>query len=250
MDLQAKLDSIQERKQALLEMTPSEHRSENLSKLYADVLDAKSTAENAPFRVKAAEEKYYRVRDGANGYKEHLLQRYAKDGRELRNQMLAQHKSQLEEVNESLSYYDSVRVYLRNISEVQITILSHIRTLLDKIRMSEVETTYRKSYFMEQVQTTLGTRIIICNIFILSYITVMMYIRREQLGEPIIAGSIFVLLVIVFGLSYLIKIITSLPLSLNVYTELGYDPTESKQQWYFLIPFGMWILWVSVRYFS
>jgi hypothetical protein len=116
--------------------------------------------------------------------------------------------------------------------------------------MSEVETTFRKTYFMEQVQTTLGTRIIICNIFILSYITLMMYIRRKQLEEPIIAGSIFILLLIVFSLSYLIKGITSLPLSLNVYTELGYDPTESKQQWYFMIPIAMWILWISVRYFS
>lgn len=250
MDLQAKLDSIQEQKQSLLEMTPSQHRSKNLSKLYADVVDAKSTAENAPFRVKAAEQKYYRVRDGVNGYKEHLLQRYAKDGRELRDRMLAQHNSKLEEVNESLSYYESVRVYLRNISEVQVVLLTNIRTLLDKIRMSEVQTTYRKTYFMEQVQTTIGMRIILCNIFILSYIGLMLYIRREQLQEPIIAGSIFVLLVIVFGLSYLIKGITSLPLSLNVYTELGYDPTESKQQWYFMIPFAMWILWVFVRYFS
>lgn len=250
MDLQAKLDSIQEQKQTLLEMTPSQHRSKHLSKLYAEVVDAKSTAENAPFRVKAAEQKYYRVRDGENGYKEHLLQRYAKDGRELRDSMLAQHNSQLKEVNQSLSYYESVRSYLRNISEVQVALLTRIRALLDKIRMSEVQTNYRKSYFMEQVQTTLGTRIILCNLFILSYIGLMMYIRRDQLQEPIIACSIFALLVIVFGLSYLIKGITSLPLSLNVYTELGYDPTESKQQWYFIIPVAMWILWICVRYFN
>jgi hypothetical protein len=250
MDLQAKLDSIQEQKQSLLEMTPSEHRSKNLSKLYADVLDAKSTAQNAPFRVKAAEQRYYRVRDGANGYQDHLLQRYAKDGRELRDRMLAQHNSQLEEVNQSLSYYESVRVYLRNISEVQVVLLTRIRSLLDKIRMSEVETTYRKTYFMEQVQTTLGTRIVMCNLFILSYIGLMVYVRRDQLEEPIIAGSIFVLFLLVFGLSYLIKGITSLPLSLNVYTEFGYDPMESKQQWYFIIPISMSLLWIYLRYFN
>jgi hypothetical protein len=250
MDVQAKLDSIQEQKQTLLEMTPSQHRSKNLSKLYADVLDAKSTAENAPFRVKAAEQRYYRVRDGADGYQEHLLQRYAKAGRELRDRMLAQHNSQLEEVNQSLSYYESVRTYLRNISEVEVALLTRIRTLLDKIRMSEVETTYRKTYFMEQVQTTLGTRIVMCNLFILSYIGLMAYIRRDQLEEPIIAGSIFVLFLFVFGISYLIQGITSLPLSLNVYTEFGYDPTESKQQWYFIIPFAMITLWIFVRYFN
>lgn len=250
MDLQAKLDSIQEQKQSLLEMTPSQHRSNHLSKLYADVLDAKSTAQNAPFRVKAAEQKYYRVRDGADGYQDHLLQRYAKEGRVLRDRMLTQHNSQMEEVNQSLSYYESVRVYLRNISEVQIVLLTRIRSLLDKIRLSQVETTYRKTFFMEQVQTTLSTRIIVCNLFILSYIGFMAYIRRDQLEEPMIAGSIFALFLFVFGLSYLLKGITSLPLSLNVYTEFGYDPMESKQQWYFLIPLAMWILWICVRYYS
>ena len=247
MDIQAKLDAIQEQKQSLLEMTPSQHHSKHLSKLYEDVLDAKSTAKNAPFRVTAAEQKYYRVRDGPEGYQEHLLQLYSKEGRGLRDRMLSRHKSQMEEVNQSLSYYESVRTYLRNISEVQTVLLNHIRTLLDKIRMSEVETTYRKTYFMEQVQTTLYTRIITCNLFILSYIVFSVFTLEL---EESLAGFLFVLFLSVFGLSYILKGLSSLPLSLNVYTELGYDPTESKQQWYFIIPIAMLVLWILVRYFS
>jgi hypothetical protein len=250
MDIQAKLDAIQEQQQSLLEMTPSQHRSKQLSKLYEDVLDAKSTAKNAPFRVTATEQKYYRVRDGPDGYQDHLLQLYTKDGRGLRDRMLSRHKSQMEEVNQSLSYYESVRTYLRNISEVQTVLLNHIRTLLDKIRMSEVETTYRKTYFMDQVQTTLHTRIIMCNLFILSYMVYSVYTLREKLEDPMIAGFLLVLFLSVFGISYIIKGFTSLPLSLNVYTEFGYDPTESKQQWYFIIPISMLVLWIFVRYFS
>ena len=250
MDLQAKLDSIQEQKQALLTQTPSEHKTKTLSKLYADVLDAKSTAENAPFRVKAAEQKYYRVRDGAGGYETHMMERYAKDGRTLRDNMLTQHNAQLEEMNQSLTYYESVRTYLRNISEVEIVLLTRIRTLLDKIRLSEVETTYRKSFFMEQLQASLSTRIVMCNFFILSYVALMVFIYKDQLQDPVIAGTLIVFLITVFGLSYIIQWITSLPLSLNVYTEWGYDPTESKQQWYFIIPIGTILLWVLVKYLS
>lgn len=246
MDIQAKLDAIQAQKQSLLEMTPSQHRSKHLSKLYEDVVDAKSTAKNAPFRVKAAEEKYYRVRDGENGYQEHLLERYAKESRGLRDRMLSHHKSQLEEVNQSLSYYESVRTYLRNISDIQTVLLKQIRTLLNNIRMSEVETTYRKSYFMEQMQTTLNTRILICNLCILTYVGMMTYI--QGLNNPWVAGFMFGLLVVVFGLSRLIKFIHHIPLSLNVYTEVGYDPIESKKQWYFIIPISMILLWVFVRY--
>jgi hypothetical protein len=250
MDIQAKLDSIQAQQQALLTQTPSQHKAKQLSKLYEDVLDAKSTAEDAPIRVKVAEEKYYSVRDGVGGYKQHLLERYSKDRRTLRDSMLAQHTSQMEEVNQSLSYYESVRVYLRNISEVQTVLLTRIRSLLDKIRMSEIETNYRKSYFMEQVQTTLSTRILMCNMFILLYVVLMAFVYRSELQNPIISGTLFALMISVFGLSYLIQWITSLPLSLNVYTEWGYDPTESKQQWYFIIPIGAILLWIIVKNMS
>ena len=246
MDIQAKLDAIQEQKQSLLEMTPAQHRYKNLSKLYADVVSAKSSAENAPFRVKAAEQKYYNVRDGANGYQEYLLGKYTKERRSLRDRMLRQHESHIGEVNQSLSYYESVRTYLRNISEVQTVVLNQIRDLLNKIRMSEVETTYRKTYFMEQIQSALNTRIIICNLCIVTYVGMMSYIRGVQ--EPLVAVSMIGLLMVVFGLSHLIKGIRDIPLSLNVYTEVGYDPIESKKQWYFIIPISMLLLWVFVNY--
>ena len=250
MDLQAKLDSIQEKKQAVLNQTPDEHKADNIAKLYSDVLKARSNADNAPFRVKELEQKYYTYRYGEDGYKQHLKDEGLKEGRTLRNKMLTQHKAQIESLDQTVTYYDSVRVYLQNMAEVQTTLLTRIKSLLDKIRTSQVETNYRKSYFMEQVQTSLNTRIVLCNIFILSSITVLGFQYRDQLQNKVISGTLVALFVVVFGLSYLIQWITYLPLSLNVYTEFGYDPTESKQYWYFLIPIGMAMLWVLVKYLS
>ena len=250
MDIQAKLDAIQEQKEALLTLTPSEHKEKNLKKLYQDVLVAKSAAENAPFRVVATEKQYYIARDGADGYQQHLLSSYSRDGRSIRDKMLSQHNTQLDEVNQSISYYESVRTYLRNISDVQLSLLEKIRDMLNKIRMSEVETTNRKSYFLEKFKTSLSTRIVICNVFILSYVVLMISLYYDQLKNPVILGTLSLLLVVVFGLSFILKMITSLPISLNVYTEWGYDPLESKQQWYFIIPAGFVTLWFLVKYLS
>ena len=250
MDIQAKLDLIEEKKEAALNKTPDEHKADNIKKLYEDVLEARSTAENAPFRVTTLEKKYYTYRYGEDGYKQHLVDRYLKDGRTVRNNMLTRHNVQTEALDQSLSYYDSVRVYLKNMAEVQKTLLTHIKALLDKIRTSQVETNYRKSYFMEQVQASVNTRIVLCNIFILSSIAVLGFQYRDQLQTKKISGTLVALFIVVFGLSYLIQWITYLPLSLNVYTRFGYDPTESKQQWYFIIPIGMVLLWYLLQYLS
>ena len=250
MDVQAKLDSIQEKKQALLNKTPDEHRADNIEKLYAAVLEARSTAENAPFRVDELEKKYYTYRYGEDEYKQHLVDRYTKDGRSLRKDMMTKHEVQMESIDQSITYYESVRVYFKNLAEVQSTLLRRIKVSLDKIRTSQVETNYRKSYFMEQVQTSLNTRIVLCNIFILLCIAVIGISYRDQLQNKVIIGTLIALFIMVFGLSYLIQWITYLPLSLNVYTEFGYDPTESKEHWYFIIPLGMGILWFLVKYFS
>ena len=250
MDLQAKLDSIQEKKQAVLNKTPDEHKADNVAKLYSDVLKARSTAENAPFRVKELEKKYYTYRYGADGYKQELVDRYVREGRTKRADMLTQHNGQMESIDRSMTYYETVRIYFKNMADVETTLLTRIQALLNKTRTSQVETNYRKSYFMEQVQTSLSTRIILCNIFILSCIAVLGFQYRDQLQHKIISGTLIVLFVVVFGLSYLIQWITYLPLSLNVYTRFGYDPTESKQHWYFIIPIGMVVLWFLVKYMS
>jgi len=250
MDIQAKLDSIQEQKQSLLNLTPTQHKSKNLSKLYAQVVDARETQHNAPFRVKEAEKQYYVIRDGEDGYAQHMAAQYTKEARSVRQSMLSAHLAQLSDMNTSLTYYDSVRIYLKNISKVQLTSLNQIKELLNKIRMSEVNTNHRKSYYMEQEQKNISIWIMVCNCFIFSYTVLLSYNYRDKLKNPLVLGVLVFLLSVTFLLSYLINFISKVPTAINVYTEWGYDPTESKIGWYFYIPLGFVALWYTVKYFT
>ena len=149
--IQEKLDLIHEQQQTALNLTPNEQKSKNLSSLYADVVSARSIKDAAPVNVNEAEKRYYKAKYG-DSYEQRMASRYVKDARMLRQQMLQKHETQQHEMKQTLSYYESVRIYLKNIAEVQSTTLTKIKLLLDKIRMAEVNTNYRKSFYMEQEQ--------------------------------------------------------------------------------------------------
>lgn len=250
MDIQEKLDSIQEQRESLLTLTPSQHKSKKLTKLYQDVINARSTEQDAPFSVKIAEKNYYVARDGEDGYILQMKKKYTNEARTLRQEMLAKHTNQMNEITKSLQYYDSVRSYLKNISEVQASILLTIKQSLDKIRTSPIDTNNRKSYYMEQEQKNILTWILVCNCFIFSYAVMMVMKHKDQLSDPIISGTIALLFSSVFILPFFVNLFMKIPTAWNVYTEWGYDPTESKKQWYFIIPIGMFALWFIVKYFS
>jgi hypothetical protein len=247
MDIQSKLDSIQEQRQTLLTLTPTQQISKNLSKLYLDVVEARDTEKNAPLQVKETEQRYYQSKYGPE-YKQHLKAQFVKDSRLLRQKMMDKHLAQLNEMNKSLSVYGSVRTYLQNITEVQQSILLKIKELLNKIRRSDVSTNNRKSFYMEQEQNNIAAWIIICNCFILSYTGLVTYYHRDNLKNIRVAGTIILLLSVVFLLPYIVNVIVKLPHSVNVYTEWGYDPTESKTPWLITIPIGLVLLYAMVYY--
>jgi hypothetical protein len=242
MDIQSKLDSIQEQRQTLLTLTPTQQISKNLSKLYVNVVEARDTEKNAPMHVKETERRYYKAKYGAD-YKYHLKSQFVKESRELRQKMIDEHLNQLGEMDKSLSVYDSVRTYLQNITEVHSVILTQIKKWLDKIRRSDINTNNRKSFYMEQEQKNISTWILVCNCFILAYCGSILFEYREDLKTPIIAGTLVTLLSVVFLLPFIVKMIVKLPRSVNVYTEWGYDPTESKTPWMVMIPIGMGLLY-------
>ena len=250
MDIQAKLDSIQEQKEALLNLTPAQHKSKNLTKLYQDVVNARTTEKDAPFSVKEAEKQYYVARDGPDGYVTQMKKAFSSEARTVRQDMLSEHMKQMTQINKSLNYYESVRSYLKNIAEVQESVLLEIKDSLDKIRMSQVDTNNRKSYYMEQEQKNILTWILVFNCFIFSYACILLAKYRDQLKKPIISGTILVLFSFVFILPFFVNLFMKFPTVINVYTEWGYDPTESKTQWYFIIPIGMVSLWFIVKYLS
>ena len=156
----------------------------------------------------------------------------------------------MNQISKSLNYYESVRSYLKNIALVQESVLLEIKQSLDKIRMSSVDTNNRKSYYMIQEQQNILTWILVFNCFIFSYACVLLVKYRDQLKKPIVSGTIAILLSFVFILPFIVNLIMKFPNAVNVYTEWGYDPTESKKQWYFIIPIGMIALWFIVKYLS
>jgi hypothetical protein len=250
MDIQAKLDSIQEQKESLLNLTPAQHKSKNLTKLYQDVVNARSTEQDAPVSVKEAERRYYIARDGPDGYVEQMKKAFSNEARTVRQEMLSKHADQMNNITKALQYYDSVRSYLKNIAEVLSSILQDIKTSLEKIRNSQVDTNNRKSYYMEQEQRHILTWILVFNCFIFSYACILLVKFRDQLKKPIISGTIAVLFSFVFLLPFFVNLFMKIPSQWNVYTEWGFDPTESKRQWYWIIPIGMITLWVIVKHLA
>ena len=248
MDIQEKLDLIHEQQQTALNLTPNEQKSKNLSSLYADVVSARSIKDAAPVNVNEAEKRYYKAKYG-DSYEQRMASRYVKDARMLRQQMLQKHETQQHEMKQTLSYYESVRIYLKNIAEVQSTTLTKIKLLLDKIRMAEVNTNYRKSFYMEQEQKNLSNWIVVCNCFILSYVVIIFAMFHDKLTNLQIT-ALSTLLAVVFILPFIINALYHIPTAVNVYTEWGFNPTESKNRWFFLVPAGMLLLWKVVEYFN
>jgi hypothetical protein len=247
MDIQSKLDSIQEHRQNILTLSPNQQISKKMAKLYLHVVEARDTEKNAPIHVKETETRYYQYKYGPD-YKNYLKTQFIKDGRLLRQQMMDKHISQLNELNKSLSVYESVRTYLQNITEVKNSILTKIKELLNKIRRANVSTNNRKSFYIDQEQNNLAAWIIVCNCFILSYISIIVYYYIDKITDIKVASTIILLLSVVFLLPYIVNVIVKLPTSVNVYTEWGYDPTESKTPWLIAIPIGLLALYGMVYY--
>jgi hypothetical protein len=248
MDIQSKLDTIQEQRQTLLTLSPIEQLNKNLSSLYLDVVDARQNETTAPLEVKSAEKKYYETKYGPD-YKNQLKLQFTGESRVLWKTMMDKQIRKLNEMNKSLAVYKSERTYLQNITDVQTSILSKIKDLLDKIRQSNTDINNRKSFYMDQEQKNLGTWIVVCNCFILSYVGVIGYQYRDQLSNVRVYGMIIILLSIVFLLPYIVNVVVKFPTSVNVYTEWGYDPTESKTPWLISIPIGLVVLYYIVVYF-
>ena len=64
IDIQQKLDAIQQSNDELLNQTPSERNAAEVNEYYQEVLQAKTVKDHAPQQLKDAEERYYKARYG------------------------------------------------------------------------------------------------------------------------------------------------------------------------------------------
>lgn len=250
MDIQEKLDEIQKQREDLLSMTPAQHHSETVKELYEEVLATEKAEKMAPQDVRDAKQKYYKARYG-DQYLDKQMADYAIEGRTLRADILEKHNEELKKMDQSLSYYDSALLYLKNISGVQVSLLTSIQSLLDKIKMSEVDTTNRKTFYTEQEEEHLAFWTLLCNCIILSQAGIVAWFYRDQLKTNYkLLGVLVGLISVVFLLPYVVNLIYKLPTAINVYTEWGYDPLSSKLPWLLIIGIIVYMIWLLVWYFT
>jgi hypothetical protein len=248
MDIQEKLDSIEKQKKDLLEMTPSEHKTDEIRELYYAVENAKRVQKEAPEDVLNAETKYYKARYGSQ-YLEKQLQTYTIEGRTVRAEMVQAHEKLLAEMDQSLSYYDSQITFLKNITEVQLTLYTSIQKSLRKIRKSETNTNNRKTFYTEQQETRLSFWVIVCDCIILSQVGILGWEYKNTKEQKLIMKMVG-FLASIFLLSTLLSWLAKIPKTIQVYLGWGYDPLESKIPWFFIVPIYIYVVWLLIHHFT
>jgi len=246
MDIQQKLDSIQIKREKILQQTPLEHNANKVNEYYQQVLQAKKVNEDAPDQLKEAEENYYKARFG-DQYKDVQRQKYLSESKEVLQSMMKAHQEQLNNVDDMLQTYTSSRSYYKNIEEVQKTWLDKIKKWVRQIQESQSSINNRNAFYAEQEQTNLSGWILFENVFLISFIIVtivnilMTYKHSESKDIIIKTIGILGLSVIVFFTNTILSWLRYLPKSVTFYTQWGYDPMESKLPWILIMVFVLFL---------
>jgi hypothetical protein len=248
MGIQEQLDFIEQQKKDLLEMTPAEHKTDEIRKLFHEVENAKRVQKEAPDDVINAETKYYKARYGSQ-YLEKQLQTYTIEGRTVRADMVQAHEKLLSEMDQSLSYYDSQQAFLKNIGEVQLTLYTSIQKSLRKIRKSETSTNNRKTFYTEQQETRLSFWVLVCDCIIISQVGLLGLEYKETKEQKLILKMVG-FLVSIFLLSTILTWLGKIPKTIQVYLGWGYDPLESKIPWFFIVPIYIYVVWLLIHHFT
>ena len=210
--------------------TPSQIREEKLQELYTKLLHAQTQYNNAPINVKNAEKNYYTLKDGESGYNNRKLQEYKTEADNLKKDMTKSHNQNIRKAFEALAYYESQRVYRKNINYVKLAVLEKIIAKLKEIQRgtSAMDTNNRKTFYIAQEQEWLTMCIQLINIGLLSFTFVfIIYSVRERNVTAFTYIFIILLIFIIFYLEGIVKWISTIPTSINVYTAWGEDADQS-----------------------
>jgi hypothetical protein len=228
--LSSKLSSIAEKNEQMLTKTPEEIRNDKLKELNDKLIATRSNYENAPKALSDAEKEYYIFKDGINEYNAEQLIKYTKEADVLKTDMLAKHDQEMNNAFQSMAYYDSQRTFITNINEIKLNILSKIKHKLQEIRneYTDKNTNDRKTYYIIQQQETISLWLQILNHSMIAFaIVYVLYCVRENNINLFTYIFPIVVLIIVFYLELIIKLIQSIPLSMNVYASWGENNTNS-----------------------
>jgi hypothetical protein len=237
IELQEKLDSIQERTDEELNKTPAERNADEVNEYYQDFLQAKTLNENAPQQLKEAEKRYYRARYG-DQYMDVQEQKYTAESRDVLESMMEVHQEQLQKLDEKIKTYTSKSTYLKNMEEIQKVWLLKTKKWVDDINRTSATLNFRNTFYTDQEQNQLSYWILFENCILISFVIVtivLTFINKEEIKMKVIGCT--ALLFILFFTNTLLTWLRYLPKSVTFYTQWGYDPMESKIPWLLVVVF-------------
>jgi len=239
MDIQQQLDSIQSRREKMLNLTPAEINANKVNEFYQEVLRAKTVNENAPAQLKDAENAYYKARFG-DKYMDVQRQKYTAESKEVLQSMMESHQQELSKTDKKIKTYASSATYLKNLEGVKKMWLYKIKQSVDQVNASKASLNNRNTFYADQEHDDLSNWILFENCFLVSFIlvtivTTIMGYRGEDLKMKI--TGIIGLLCIVFFTNKVVSLWRYLPKSVTYYIQWGYDPMESKVPWILVIVF-------------
>ena len=246
MDIQEKLDTIEQRRQQFLNQTNDEKNTQIIKDSYDEYVSAKQINEYAPEQLEKAETNYYKAKYGID-YIDKQKEKYKSESIQMTKDKLKAHQEQLTRLNESLDNYKNSLQYSKGINEVKSMHLAKIKSLIEKIRLSDAHTNQQKTFYTEQEEDVINSYIITFNWFI-GLFTIYYIFDNRRNPRRFIIPSIF-LLSILFILKPLIHLFKSL---FHFQFQFGYDPMKSKIPWIlyaFFILVAIWI-WVYLDIFT
>ena len=247
MDIQQQLDTIERKRQQLLTQTNDEKNTVLINKAYDEYVSAKEINKFAPSQLDQAETNYYKARYGTE-YINKQKEKFKIESAEMAKEKMQAHETQLEKVNETLDNYKNSETYSKSINRVKAVHLANIHGLIQKIRLSEVDTNQQRAFFKGQEEDAIRWYIISLNWFISLFTIYFIYDNRNDIKKKTIVQAIF-LITIVFFIKHILFIGDKL---FHFQWGFGYDPMKSKIPWIvwtFFLLMAIW-LWVYLDIFT
>jgi hypothetical protein len=245
MDIQEQLDIIEQRRLKFLNETNDEKNTQLIKDSYDEYISAKQINDSSSEQLEEAEINYYKAKYGIN-YIDKLKEKYKSESTQMIKDKLKAHQDQLSLLNESLNTYKNSEKYSKSINEIKAMHLAKIKSLIQKIRLSNAHTNQQKTFYTEQEEDVINSYIITFNCFIGLFTLCCIYYNLRN-PKRLIIVTIF-LLSIIFILKPLIYLIKSL---FKVQFQFGYDPMKSKLPWIlyaFFVLLAIWF-WVYIDIF-
>jgi hypothetical protein len=230
LSLEEKLKHIENTNEDQMNTTSEERREEKLKELNKKLIKVRSNYSNAPKALSDTEKEYYVLKNGENAYNLQQLIKYKKQGENIKKFMLDKHNDTMQSAFQSLAYYDSQRTFVENINEIKLTLLVKIKNKLKEINNEKINknTNDRKTYYIIQEQETFDFWLTVLNHAIIAFtFTYIVYCLFENMVNTYTYIVPIISVIIVFYLETIIKLIYSIPLSINVYAAWGEDNTNS-----------------------